>query len=194
MGVARHLLTHALQSRHARIGLRDAQLELEGCPPPVGQLDYGVRLKAGVVAVIPHRHGRSIGQRLRVHHEVAHAHVLEHQPERLPIGEKRLLVHAEERHDQGGVGEVALRLHREPFRGSPRRHPARHLFDYIHILQQLEVRGHRSCRRQGLIAARYVREKRLVSCCLPQVSREGKRDAPCQTSVSAVARDAFREQ
>ena len=66
-------------------------------------------------SIEPYASGHIIEQieRPGVNRQIAHRHVLEHQPERLPIGEKRLLVHAEERHDQGGVGEVALRLHRD---------------------------------------------------------------------------------
>ena len=92
-----------------------------------------------------------------IYHEISHAEVLEYETESLPIIEKRLLVHAKQRHCQRWIGQIALRLYRQPLRRTFLRHPSGNFLHEVQALEQIQIGC--KCRRshKGLIAAGYLR-------------------------------------
>ena len=138
-GVVAELGPHPLEAPHPLGHLRLARLDLERRPPPVGELDDRVRLEAGVIAVVAHGDVRGALEGVRVHHQVAHAEVLEHEPEGLPVSEQRVWGHPEDGHRQGGVREVAPGLEPHALGRAGRREPAGDLLEQVHGPEQVQV-------------------------------------------------------
>ena len=85
----------AHQGRSRLVGFLGRQLNLKRCPAAIGSLDYGIRLKPGIITVIVQRVRPRLRERAGVNRQVAHAQVFEHKPKRLPVLHERICGHAE---------------------------------------------------------------------------------------------------